>query len=345
MGRRITKWTPERIDKVRELVSEGIPDKEIARMFGVNPVALRKMRHVHKIPRTGVKLKNGKLTSQGKLEGALRDIYEEQKKLDLATRIRILKGEEIRKTEPKYGFTDDQIERWIPSGGVKACDLFCKEVLNVELQDYQLEMVDKMLNHKRCVFILGRQTGKDFTISCFVIWLCITNSSQRVLLVSPAQRQSDLLFNRILTFIASNNELFDSVEKSNMEQCRFTNNSEVHNLPSTAFIRGFTEVTHIFVNESAHGISDETIHAVLEPMLAIRKGFLYLFSTPTGCMGVTWDAFNSPVYAKMQLSSHVNKYIDRGWLEQQKQRMPAVVYDCRSMRISPRSWITSSPWS
>jgi len=188
-------------------------------------------------------------------------------------------------------------------------------------------MIDMMLKHKRCCFVLGRQCGKDFTIACFVIWLCITKSNQRILLISAAQRQSDMLFNRILQFIASNKELFDSVERSNMEMCRFTNGSEIYSLPATTFIRGFTEVTHIFCNEVAHGIPDEIFPAI-EPMLAIKKGSLILMSSPAGCQGKLWEAFNSPLYAKLQLPSSVNKYIDKQWLEEQKQLMSSVEYDC-----------------
>lgn len=173
---------------------------------------------------------------------------------------------------------------------------------------------------------MGRQSGKDFTTSCFVLWKCITESNRRVLLVSAAQRQSDLLFNRILSFIAQSNELFDSVDKSNMEILKFKNNSEVHNLPSTTFIRGFSSVTDIFVNEAAHGVDDETIYSVLTPMLAIMNGNLVLLSSPAGMSGALWNAFNDPLYARMRLPSGANKYVSKEWLETSRREMPAIQY-------------------
>lgn len=310
-------WTPERLDKLRNLLREKISTKEIAEYFGVDESAIRQVMY-----REGIKRSNlGQHRS--KLEKKHREKKDEKK--DLATRIRILKGEELRKEEPQFGFSDEQLSRWL--NGKNGCNLFCREVLGVELQDYQLEMVEKMINHKRCCFVMGRQSGKDFTIACFVIWNSICNSNQRMLLVSPAQRQSDLLFDRILQFIGLSNELFTSVEKSNMEVCRFTNKSEVHSLPSTTYIRGFTEVTHIFVNEVAHGISGDTF-AAIEPMLAIKHGSLILMSSPLGCQGKLWEAFNSPIYAKMRLPSTTNKYISREWIETQEKTMPVVVYDC-----------------
>jgi hypothetical protein len=183
-----------------------------------------------------------------------------------------------------------------------------------------------MLTHKRCVFILGRQAGKDFCISVVVLWKCITSPNERILIVSPAQRQSDLLYNRILYLIGQSNELFDSVEKSNAEMCRFTNSSEIYALPSTAYIRGFTEVTYAILNESCWGIPDE-IFAAVEPMLAVKNGVLVCISSAGSCIGRTWEYFNNPLFCKMQLPSTVNKYLDRSWLELQKQTMPASIFD------------------
>ena len=245
-------------------------------------------------------------------------------KNDLATRIRILRGEEVRKEEAHFGFNDEQVKQWFD--GASGVDKFCKDVLGVELQEYQLEMVKLMQAHKRCCFVLGRQSGKDFVTACFVIWLAIVNSNQRILLVSAAQRQSDLLFNRIMQFIAKSNELFDSVQKSNMEIIQFTNGSEIYSLPSTTFIRGFTEVTHVILNEVAHGITEEALQAV-EPMLAIKRGALIMMSSPLGTSGVLWDAFNNPLYAKLKLPSSANKYISKEWLNEQKKIMSSLAFE------------------
>jgi hypothetical protein len=136
-----------------------------------------------------------------------------------------------------------------------------------------------------------------------------------------------LLFNRIMQFIASSNELFDSVQKSNMEVIQFSNNSEIYSLPSTTYIRGYSEVTHIFLNEAAHGIEEDTLQSV-EPMLAIKHGSLIMTSSPAGCSGILWDAFNNPAYATLKLPSSVNKYIPIEWLEEQKKTMSSIGYDC-----------------
>lgn len=312
MGRH-KEWTEKRLNLIREFISSGKSIEFIAGHFGIGIGALRNLMHQEKIYL--------KKKQSGQSNTLLQKKRKQQE--DLSTRIRILKGEEIRTTKATCYFTDEQIKPWLE--GAEGCNRFCQEVLNVKLQDYQLDIIDKMLNHKRFVGVLGRQAGKDWLISCFVIWRCITCSNQKILLVSAGQRQSDLLYNRILGFIGYSSELFDSVDKSNMEKCRLKNNSEIWSLPATGFIRGFTEVTHIFLNE-AHEIPDYTFSAV-EPMLAITDGYLYLFSTPRGCVGRLWDVFNNPFFAKVQLPSTKNKYIPKEWFKRQKETMDALEYD------------------
>lgn len=307
------EWTTEDIKLLKEFLANDKSVPFIAQHFGIKPTALRMF-----MSRRGIRVHDSKSGKPGDF------IRNRNKEIDLATRIRVLKGEELRQDAPRAFFTDEQIQTWI--SGVEGFSKFCKEVLSVEMQPYQLEMCEKMLNSRRCCFVMGRQSGKDFTISCFVIWLSVCNSNRKVLLVSAAQRQSDLLFNRILSFIAQSNELFDSVEKSNLEMMKFKNNSEVYNLPSTSFIRGFTEVSHIFVNEAAHGVSDDTVYSVLTPMLATTNGCLVLMSSPSGMAGAFWESFNNALFANLQLPSSVNKYVSKEWLESVRQEMPAIQY-------------------
>jgi hypothetical protein len=309
-------WTGERVEKLKELVTQGKSQSELASYFGCSVTAIKLAKHRNKIYSV-------QRASHG--ETKLEQMHKSISEADLATRIRWLKGEQLEIERPKEVFSDDQIKRWL--SGKDGCDLFCREVLKVELLPYQLEMIDKMINHRRCVFVFGRQAGKDFTIACFVVWQSICNSNQRTLLVSAAQRQSDLLFERILRYIGGSNELLGSIDRSNMEVCRFKNNSEIWSLPATGQIRGYTEVTHVILNEVAHGIPEETLAAV-EPMLARKNGLLVLISTPLGCEGTLWNAFNNPIYAKIQLPSTVNPYLSKEWFESQKEAMPAIVYDC-----------------
>jgi len=252
-----------------------------------------------------------------------------KKSVDLATRIRMLKGEEVLITENKFLFTDEQIKSWLEPRGYIT---FAKEVLGVILQDYQIEIIEKVLNSKRTCIVAGRGVGKSFTIAIICLYIAVTRSNQRILIISPAQRQSDLLYNQILKFIGSNDELFNSVSKSNAEVCNFTNNSEIFPLPATTFIRGFQRVDFIFCDESAYFMNPDDTFASIEPMLSIKNdkgeyGTLVAVGSPAGKSGILWNCFNNPLYAKMQIPSNMNQYVSTEWIEAQRVSMPPAFFE------------------
>lgn len=310
------RWTERELSLLKEFIEAGKSIDFIASHFQTTPENIRMV-----MSRNGLKVKNSQSGAPSNLE--------KHNKIDLVTRIRMLKGEEILLTEQKFSFTDEQIKRWLEQKGFID---FAKEVLNIELQDYQIEMIENILNHKRVCIVAGRGTGKSFTISITCLYLAITRSNQRILIISPAQRQSDLLYNQILKFIGTNDELFNSVEKSNAEICKFTNNSEIYPLPATTFIRGFQRVDFIFCDESAYFMNPEETFASIEPMLSIKNekgeyGNLVIVGSPSGKIGILWDCFNNPLYIKMQIPSQRNKYVSTEWIEAQKLSMPPAFFE------------------
>ena len=310
-------WNHDKTDALMRLASEGKTNLQIARILETSEPAIKM-----KLSREGIK--KGRVGAKSNLERSVLEAY------DLATRIRILRGEEIRKDKPHFSFTDDQIKRWLePDGFV----IFAKELLGTDLQDYQVEMIRNIINRKRVCIVAGRGTGKSFTVAIACLYIAITRSNQKTLIISPAQRQSDLLYSKILEFIGGNNELFNSVEKSNQEHCRFTNNSVLFPLPSTTFIRGFQEVDFIFCDESAYFLNPEAVWASIEPMLSIQNergeyGTLVVVGSPSGKIGKLWECFNSPLYVKMQVPSTRNMYISYEWVEEQRMSMPSAIFDC-----------------
>ena len=304
-------WNDDRIQLLKQLISEEKTAIEIAKALSCSAGAVRMAQTRYNIRRPAKKTRG-------------RSYIESKRQLiDLSTRIRVLRGEEIldRKTQ-RAVFTDDQLTAWF--NGVEGCDLFLRETLNIVLQDYQLQMVDKMLKHRRFIAMTGRQIGKGYVCACYCIWKSIVSPNSKILIISGGQRQSDNLFRRIYDFIGSSQDLFDTVEKSNMEVLRFRNGSEVYSLPSEGRIRGYTEVSDVLMDEVAE-IPDYVLPAVT-PMLMIKGGNLFMFSTPRGCNGLVWDCFNNPVFANMNFPSYVNKYADTKEIELAKQTMPAVEF-------------------
>lgn len=201
---------------------------------------------------------------------------------------------------------------------------FAREVIEVEPQVYQLAVGFVLLASKNAVFVLGRQSGKDWTAGLFCTWEALVSPNSRILIISEAQRQSDLLAERVMAFIARSPECFDAVTESTRERLRFTNGSELYFLPSTGAIRGLTEVTRVIANE-ARGIPDESFEAV-SPMLARLNGSMSLFSTPMGRQGKLYEFYSNPAFAVMQLPSSVNRYLSPDFLESEKLKMDSDAY-------------------
>jgi hypothetical protein len=233
-------------------------------------------------------------------------------------------GESPRIDIEARSFTDDELLTFV--NGISGITSFLKELVGVELQDYQLKICQGLLGPRNLVVVTGRQVGKDFTIASFSLWESIVRPNSKIVIVSAAQRQSDLLNDRILSFVAQNDQLYASVLKASREELRFKNGSVIYFLPATGLIRGYTEVTRVFVNE-ARDVPELTYDSIT-PMLSRRNGHLSVFSTPLGRTGHLWEMWNSPLFDKAQVSSMQNKYLDKNFIESEKLRMSSASFRC-----------------
>ncbi len=208
---------------------------------------------------------------------------------------------------------------------LRGLDLFCREVIGLELMDHQIAMAYCCLASKRALCLAGRQSGKDYTQAALALWEAVVQPNARIVMVSGAQRQSDALMEKILGFAARNEKLYDSILKSSLETCRLTNGSFIKALPATGLIRGET-ATRVFVNEARDILNDEETFSAVEPMLLVTDGSLAIFSTPLGKTGRLWEAFNNPLYLKTRIPSRVSKYATEKHLERQRLEMSAARY-------------------
>ncbi len=224
-------------------------------------------------------------------------------------------------------------------------DLFCKEVIGLNLMDHQIAMAYCCLASKRALCLAGRQSGKDYTQAALALWEAVVQPNSRIVMVSGAQRQSDALMEKALGFAARNEKLYDSILKSSLETCRLTNGSFIKALPATGLIRGET-ATRVLVNEARDILNDEETFSAVEPMLLVTDGSLAIFSTPLGKTGRLWEAFNNPLYLKTRIPSRVSKFATKKHLERQKLEMSSARYaneyeaeflDVESSFFSPES--------
>ncbi len=274
---------------------------------------------------------------------------------DLASRLRVLLGEEARAVRSRRLFTDEELLRFTGQGlkgedwdlrirvrehvlgpvpadaaawdRLRGLDLFCREVVGLELMDHQLAMALCCLASKRALCLAGRQSGKDYTQAALALWEAVTVPNARIVLVSAAQRQSDELAKALLGFVSRHEKLYDSVLRSSREVVEFTNGSQVHALPASGLIRGLT-VTRVLVNEAREILDEEATFTAVEPMLLTTDGGLAIFTTPLGRQGRIWAAFNAGHVLKTQIPSRVSRYAKPDHLERYRLEMSAATFAC-----------------
>ena len=246
-------------------------------------------------------------------------------KLSISQRIMELCGLEVIDSKtPKY-FSDEQLISW--RNGLNGFISFSKEILNVELQEYQIEIVTKMFDNRHSVSICGRRSGKTFLCALYVLWRAIINPSEKICLISPSYESSLIIFRQVLEFVARSQELRWDISRDTADELEFRNKSNIKSLSAQSLaIRG-RENSIVVIDEVSSLENEEGVMASISPSLASRKGSqLILISTPRARMGILWEAWNSPLYAKSKYPSTANKFLDLEWLELEKQKLPSEIF-------------------
>lgn len=318
MAKGIVFWTPERVDKIREMLREGKSYGEIAKYFGKSVSAVKFVAFKHGIKANELrKTKN----SSHKINRKKKD-----ENLDIAKRLMELQNLERKPEEIKLPeFTEEQMKKWIED-----YSSFIKDVCKVELQKYQKEMIEKMKNHNRVVIACGRGSGKTFTTALFVLSEAVINPDRKIVVVGPSLRQSKEFFDSVLRFIAASEVLYNSVVKTrsgNEFFIEFSNGSQIRALPCSEkgnLLRGIR--ADIIIVEEAAFVPEEIWPAIL-PFLAVSKtAKLIAISTPGAKSGKFYKMFISPGYEKMQLPTHVNKYVNEEFLKQMEEELDSESY-------------------
>lgn len=230
----------------------------------------------------------------------------------------------------KQYYSDEQVGKW--RKGVKGFNTFCKQILNVTLQDYQLDIAKGMINNKRVVAVTGRQCGKDFLIAVFIVWRCVCFKKQKIMIVNYKQEATKQLYRDVIRYFTSNITLNSYIKTSIMKSTIFTNGNELDTLSAKAKNRGQSAVTHLIINE-AYLVPDEAFDDII-PFLARYDGSMYLFSTPSnGCTGKLWECFNDKTFKTFQYTSYENKMLSKGWVDGQRKNYDTLKFEQEYMAI------------
>lgn len=199
--------------------------------------------------------------------------------------------------------------------------VFARDVCKLELDPKQQAVVRS--RSKYLVRCTSRQWGKSTSFAVKGAHRAYYDGNAFIIIASPTQRQSDELFFKLQSFVRSKIEsleeeafvpqnpdfevfgrevgagrsvsrvkVSDIATEWKVRSLRLKNGARVVSLPGAPEnIRGYAGVTDAFIDEAA--FIDDALLAAVRPMLRVRRGALWLASTPNGQQGEFYRVMSS----------------------------------------------------
>lgn len=215
-------------------------------------------------------------------------------------------------------------------------DIFQRNGLQADA--WQKELLD--CAEKRYLVLAARQSGKSLTASAIADQLAGVLENQTIIVISPAQRQSDLLVRTSKQLLAGAGYEHELVRASK-DSLEFRNGSSIIGLPGGRpdNIRGFAKISVLILEEAAL-LDDETIAACM-PFLAVSDGTCIAISSPKGPRGWFYRQWTAePHWKKIKVTASQNPRISPEFLQQQRRElgdlMYAQEYDCSFLQDETR---------
>jgi hypothetical protein len=175
----------------------------------------------------------------------------------------------------------------------------------------------------QCLWNVHRQGGKSTVAALLALHTALSQPGALVLVVSPTERQSKLLFQSVMRFYRALGKPVPALIENRLS-VELMNASAIHALPGDAdTIRGFAGVDLLLVDEAAR-VPDEMVAAV-RPMLAVSGGRLVTMSTPNGQVGWWWLAWSEggDDWERVEVPASSCPRISAAWLDQERRALPA----------------------
>jgi hypothetical protein len=159
----------------------------------------------------------------------------------------------------------------------------------------------------RLLLAASRQSGKSLVASCLALYTAVFIPGATVLVLSPTERQSGLLYRNITVLLAglaahSNGVLHIPTTSETQSEMALSNGSRIVSLGgSPTTVRGYSKVALLVLDEAAH-VQNELYSSVL-PMLSVSgaSGRLILLSSCYGKRGIFWEAWRGPEDGTVEL--------------------------------------------
>ena len=202
---------------------------------------------------------------------------------------------------------------------------FCEAVLGLKPYPYQRSFLED--RSKRIIVCAGRQVGKSLITAARALWFAISHPATNTLIISATQRQSSLMFDKILRYVELSSLLKRAVVRKSRTQIIFKNDSAIYALPcgpAGNSLRGYT--AHLSIIDEAAFVPEHVITEVALPMLAATDGTMIMISTPYDKMHYFFKAFTSPHWSKYRFKTSENPRVSKDFLDQQREEVGELKY-------------------
>jgi hypothetical protein len=198
------------------------------------------------------------------------------------------------------------------------------EALGITLDAWQIDAAQSQA--PRLALNAHRQAGKSLLMALLGVHMILSRPRSLVLTISPTERQSGLLFRRMLDFYRRLGSPVPALIENRLS-LELANGSAVFALPgSESTVRGFASVDLILADEASR-IADSMIGAV-SPMLAVSAGRLVAASTPAGQRGWWYAAWvdGGDDWQRFEVPATACPRISPAFLAAERRALPRLVY-------------------
>ncbi len=202
---------------------------------------------------------------------------------------------------------------------------FCHAIFNKKPFPYQEKFLED--RSKKIIACAGRQVGKSVISAAKALWLATTTHDTTTLIVSATQRQSSLMFDKIMERVDASYLVTQSILRKTRTTIKFNNGSQIIALPCGrhgASLRGYT-ADMVIIDEAAF-VPEEVINEVVMPMLSTTDGTVIMLSTPYDRKHFFFRAFHSPHWSKYQFKTQDNPLVKKEWLLEQREEIGDLQY-------------------
>ena len=168
-------------------------------------------------------------------------------------------------------------------------------IISMEMRKYQMEMLDLLDKHQKCVFMLGRQMGKSMTVGLYILWYAMfsTEPVNIFILANKGRTASSLLSDIKTTYEELAPYIKRGVNEYNKTSIQFDNGSVIQSSTTTeSAIRG-ESVSLLLLDEFAHVAPHiaEPFYESAQPTIS-TGGKIVLVSTPKGNTGQFFEIYH-----------------------------------------------------